>query len=350
MVSTATGSGMNHDCPDGEFVTDISPTGMLTCAPLGESIKASVNSACSVYFGWRDGCDGCGLIPTKWGRAGGSTCTNGVGANNTCSTFSLGGASVAMFGLNTPGDVDENDTVYSGLHCAAGVADKSSGPCGPGQFVVDRSDGGLTCQTVDAAVLSYVRSSCSLYMGWRDSCTNCALAPTKWGRTSPGSCDSGIGGGNTCSVQTLGTDQVDLLGLDLDGDMNADDKLHIGLSCVPPPEPVITNAMGTCPEGEFVTGTNGNGSRDCVRPDAVVSAYFKEHCTIYLGWVDGCTACTTLPTKWGQVRDGFCANGIGVNDTCAVAPLGGAMVNLFGLNTAGNVNDDDKFYMGFTCN
>lgn len=61
--------------------------------------------------------------------------------------------------------------------------------------------------------------------------------------------------------------------------------------------------------GQFVVGTNADGSVDCVSLDGVVATYFKGHCAAYLGWIDSCTACSTFPTKWGQVRDGFCANG-----------------------------------------
>ncbi len=49
------------------------------------------------------------------------------------------------------------------------------------------------------------------------------------------------------------------------------------------------------------------------------------------------------------MRDGFCANGIGVGDICTTAMTGGGMVSLFGLSTGGRANDDEKFYLGFTC-
>ena len=45
-----------------------------------------------------------------------------------------------------------------------------------------------------------------------------------------------------------------------------------------------------------------------------------------------------------------CINGAGSDNTCQTATLGGATVRLFGLNTDNIVNDDDRFYAGFTCN
>jgi hypothetical protein len=42
-------------------------------------------------------------------------------------------------------------------------------------------------------------------------------------------------------------------------------------------------------------------------------------------------------------------NGVGSNDTCTDATLGAETVRLFGLNTEGTVNNDDKFYTGFRC-
>lgn len=42
---------------------------------------------------------------------------NGVGGDNTCSTFMLGGQPTIMSGLNPDGDVDGNDALYIGFVC-----------------------------------------------------------------------------------------------------------------------------------------------------------------------------------------------------------------------------------------
>jgi len=69
-----------------------------------------------VYFGWRDGCDGCTAPPAKWGQVKVGGCTLGVGADDTCGKFAFG-QTVDMFGLNTDGDVDGNDAFYATLSC-----------------------------------------------------------------------------------------------------------------------------------------------------------------------------------------------------------------------------------------
>ena len=76
---------------------------------------------------------------------------------------------------------------------------------------------------------------------------------------------------------------------------------------------------------------------------------FRDHCTLYAGWRDSCNECTTAPAKWGSVRQGVCANGVGVDDTCNTFLLGADMVTMFGLNTDGDVDNDDKFHVGFRC-
>jgi hypothetical protein len=42
-------------------------------------------------------------------------------------------------------------------------------------------------------------------------------------------------------------------------------------------------------------------------------------------------------------------NGAGLDNTCASVVLGADTVSLFGLSTDGDVNDDDKFFVGLQC-
>jgi hypothetical protein len=44
-------------------------------------------------------------------------CDGGEGVNNTCVTTTLGSDAVTLFGLNTDGDVDDNDKLYIGMRC-----------------------------------------------------------------------------------------------------------------------------------------------------------------------------------------------------------------------------------------
>jgi hypothetical protein len=56
-----------------------------------------------------------------------------------------------------------------------------------------------------------------------------------------------------------------------------------------------------------------------------------------------------LPSKRGRVSGAACENGARANATCSTATLGTESVGLFGLNTDGIVDDDDKFYVGLRC-
>lgn len=91
----------------------IDATGSVIC----ESVAAYVNQSCRIYVGWRDNCDGCTQVPLKWGSTSAASCENGAGVNNSCQTHALGGADVTLFGLNTDGDVADDDKFYVGLKC-----------------------------------------------------------------------------------------------------------------------------------------------------------------------------------------------------------------------------------------
>ena len=76
-----------------------------------------INNNCRLYLGWRDNCDGCTIPPAKWGYVNDSTCVNGAGVHNTCTTPNLAGEVVRTFGLNTDGDVGADDKFYVGFRC-----------------------------------------------------------------------------------------------------------------------------------------------------------------------------------------------------------------------------------------
>jgi hypothetical protein len=146
----------------------------------------------------------------------------------------------------------------------------------------------------------------------------------------------------------LGGQSTQLFGLSVGGDVDGNDKIYVGLRCAPP-TPATTTATGSCPPGQLVTGVEADGTIACVSPAPLVAGYFKGHCALYMGWNDSCDGCTTAPGKWGHVRDGACTNGLGGDSTCQSVVLGADTVNLFGLNTDGDVGDDDKLYFGFRC-
>jgi len=83
--------------------------------------------------------------------------------------------------------------------------------------------------------------------------------------------------------------------------------------------------------------------------NGTIRNYINANCRIYLGWRDNCDGCSSAPVKWGYVNDTSCVNGAGTNNTCSMPNLGGEVVQTFGLNTDGSVDDSDKFYVGLHC-
>lgn len=301
-----------------------------------------------MYLGWLDECTGCTDAPAKWGYAGASACMNGVGVDDTCTEPLLGGPNTNLFGLNTDGDVNADDTLYLGFQCNEESSATAPAPCEPGDLVSGLSENEVTCAPASGAILEYVRKSCSHYFGWRDDCDACTTEPTKWGPASPTDCSTGVGTGNTCTTPALGGETVQLFGLSTGGDIDGNDKFYVGVRCEPA-DPATSTAMGVCPPGQFVAGVEADGTLACAAPAPLAAGYFKDHCTLYFGFRDACSGCTSEPAKWGRAREGLCMSDLGADNTCQTALLGGASVELFGLSTDGDVNDDDKLYVGFRC-
>ncbi len=342
----APGIEVIRTCPAGRLAIGVDAAGGVTCALPDEPARAAIGAGCAAYLGWRDGCDGCTTPPLKWGRAG-ATCTN-VGVDTTCTTAMLGGTDVPMFGLNLDGDMDGNDKLYGSLHCSPPPATTSPAPCPAGAFVTGRAGSSWTCAPLAGAAIAYVRDSCALYLGWQDGCDGCTTSPVKWGRAGGASCQNGTGADNTCSTAALGAETVNLFGLNPDGDVDGNDKVHVGLHCGTP-MPASGPAMTTCPAGQFVTGTSPDGTFRCASPAAVFHRYVTGQCSLYFGWRDNCDGCVLPPSKWGSTRVGSCTLGVGADDTCGRFPLG-ELVDLYGLNPDGNVDGNDTFYVGLRCN
>lgn len=340
------GSG-SHSCSDGQIATDVATDGTVTCASVDALVGPPIAAGCATYLGHSDGCDGCTTPPMKWGYAG-ATCTLGAGANDTCAEQTLGDATLKMFGLNTDGDVNDDDKLYGGLHCAVPAPMLSTAPCPAGSFVTGLIGSSWQCASIAGAAIDYVRTSCSLYLGWQDSCDGCVTPPAKWGFAGDGGCTNGAGADDTCGTFALGDEMVTLFGLNPDGDLDDNDKVHVGMHCTAPTAMTAPSST-TCPAGLFVIGTNDDGSFVCGSPAAKIHDYVAEHCSVYFGWRDSCDGCVLPPTKWGQVKDSACVLGPGLNDTCSTFTLGGVAVPMFGLNPDGDVDDDDKFFVSLHC-
>jgi hypothetical protein len=221
-------------------------------------------------------------------------------------------------------------------------------PCAEGEVATYVApSGNILCATITDATAIAVRSRCSVYLGQRDECSGCSDPPTKWTESDPLQCSPGEGAGNSCVTATLGDPAatVQLAALDLDGDFNGDDKLFAGLHCITVPRDRVP---APCAPGWAISGRTTSGWLCSPVSEAAVG-YVRSHCAVYLGWTDNCSGCTSPPAKWGFANDAGCTSGTGGNDTCITATLAGETVNLFGLNTAGDVNDDDKFHFGLHC-
>jgi hypothetical protein len=331
-------------CPTGQLMTGIGADGTITCTSIDDPSRLAINAGCSIYLGWKDNCDGCSDPPTKWGAVGGTRCIDTTGADDTCTTTMLGSDTVTLFGLNMDGNVDGNDKFYGSLHCGAGDTATTQGTCAPGSA---RTDAAGTCTPLSAAVLGYVGTSCYLYMGWRDSCTGCTDDPAKWGSVNDATCTA-KGTNDTCSTAQLGDDSVRLLGVNTDGDVGDDDQFYLGLRCDPPPAQDGSTAT-TCPPGQFAVGTVDDSSVQCASPLPAIADYFANHCSVYFGWQAPCNGCMTPPAEWGVASVASCVNGAGSHDVCTMPMLDGQAVRLFGLNPTDDVDDDDTFYVGFSC-
>ncbi|NUO48713.1 MAG: hypothetical protein HOV80_07645 [Polyangiaceae bacterium] len=104
-----------------------------------------------------------------------------------------------------------------------------------------------------------------------------------------------------------------------------------------------------CMPGTFATGVTPEGKLVCATIDGATVDAVNASCTIYAGWKDNCAGCDDPPTKWGSVSATSCVLGAGAGDTCQTPMLDGSAIQLFGLNTDGVVNNDDKFYYGMSC-
>jgi hypothetical protein len=269
-------------------------------------------------------------------------------AAGTRTVQNLAGTQTSLFGLDLDGDMDGNDKLYGSLHCSTAEPLAGLAPCEAGQVVVGFLGSSWTCASIAEAVTEYVSSNCSLYLGWQDNCDGCVNPPVKWGHAGDATCANGAGADNTCSVATLGGQTVNLFGLSTDGNVNDDDKFHVGLDCVAP-APTPSSSTTTCGPGQFVTGTLIEGGFRCESIAPLVAEYFNANCTLTFGWQDGCNGCMTPPSKFGTVQVGGCALGAGANNTCGKFTLGGASVDMFGLNPDGDVDGNDALAIGFHC-
>lgn len=347
-----------QSCPTGQYAVGFNSAGTIQCSTLNAIARAAVHARCRVYYGWRDNCGGtCTTAPQAWGYTTQDACgTSGVGTGNTCSTHTLTtGQDVRMFGLNTDnpsssGDVDQNDRFYYGLHCTTGASNTTTttGMCPAGSYITSLNvDGSFVCRAAEQDIVSYLRSDCRLDAGWIDSCNGCTTAATRSGFVSHSTCGATAGANNSCTSYSLGGTTVWMYGLNTNGDVDGNDQFRLGFTCDAVPDAPMS--ASACPASQLATGVNG-GTVTCNAAEARADDYVRSSCWAYHGWRDGCTGgCTSAPSKWGRVRTTECQFGVGADNSCGNYTVGGRTVPMFGLNTDGDVDDNDKFYLGLRC-
>ena len=93
-----------------------------------------------------------------------------------------------------------------------------------------------------------------------------------------------------------------------------------------------------------LTRRDGGIGVDDAYLDTRIRAWVRGHCTIRLGWRDGCDNCNSAPAKEVTVQaNNRCIAARGSDTRCRSAGDWG------GVNTDGGVNDDDVFYIRFQC-
>lgn len=110
----------------------------------------------------------------------------------------------------------------------------AGGTCSEGQYMQGiTSEGAPIC----ASLNDYVNSNCSVYLGWRDDCDGCTLAPVKIGRAN-GVPDTGTsncevsGADSNCITATVFNESVQFAGINPDGSAVGDDKFYLGFKCI----------------------------------------------------------------------------------------------------------------------
>lgn len=348
----AGGGSSTQACPQGEFVVGRKGDGTIICQGVGPALATVFHNQCTLFWGWRNACEDCGNPPEKWGLTKPNLCALGPGDDNECIGATDASQTIQLFALNTDGSVNGDDTFYIGIHCAPSgktpTISKTSGQCAKRHFVSKYGELGMDCASADSALSTYIINSLSIYFGWRDSCTGCSDPPNKWGVVSPLKCSLGAGSDSGCISAKLNNKTVQLLALNLDGDVNNDDKFYVGTHWKPA-KALPTQTASACPAGQFVTKVFADGTVECRNLAPAAQDFAESRCPLYFGWRGNCESCGQAPAKWGRARGTSCSLIAGSNSGCSTATLAGTQVELLGINTDGNVDDNDVFYAGMKC-
>lgn len=310
----------------------------------------AVHERCRLYYGWRDNCGGsCSTTPSGWGYTTHDDCVVGLGTTNRCGIHTSD--DVRMFTVNTfDSEVDDNDRFYYGLHCTTGSSATltTTGACPAGSYITSlNADGSFVCRSAEEAIAAYVRSDCRVYAGWIDNCNGCTTTASRSGYAGQGTCAITGGPNGTCANYALGGTTVRMFGLNTDGGVDGNDQFRIGFSCAAVSD--ASTSAAACASGQLATGVAA-GSVTCNAAEARADDYVRAGCSVYQGWADNCGgSCSSAPTKWGRANSVSCQSVLGGDNSCGSYTLGGRSVPMFGLNTDGDVDENDRFYLGLRC-
>lgn len=263
--------------------------------------------------------------------ASGSPLEGGT-TSQTGGTSSSGGAG----GLSTSGGGGEGG--------AGGEEPAMDRSCPEGELATGLTQDGLSCEPVEQLALRTINGACTIHYGWADQCDACDAPPSKWGWVREAACET-ESADCSCQVDLLDEEMVQLLGLNVDGQVGEDDRFYTSLSCTLP-EP----ARGPCGEpGRLLVGFDDARAPVCVDAGPALLAPVRSSCGLVSGWRDSCGGCDSPPSKWGRSTSVDCDPGNTEDNRCSTPTLGADTVSMLSLDTDGIVNDNDKFYLGLSC-
>jgi hypothetical protein len=108
-------------------------------------------------------------------------------------------------------------------------------------------------------------------------------------------------------------------------------------------------ADGACPANQFVVGIDA-GKIVCSSLVPFVRDWVNPSCAVYWGWRDNCNGCSDPPAEWGYASASQCRIGLGSDGRCLRITAFGEQVEFYGVGTDGDVDGNDKFYIGMHCN
>ncbi len=317
-------------CAVGQVIRGFKADGTATCVSDSDTTYSGANFAVS-----GTGCPA-GQVMTGVASDGAPTCGPDKDTTYSGANFALSGNACAAGSVVTGIDASgkptcaaDKDTKYDGGDFA--LSNKS---CAAGSVVkgIDAT-GNVVCETNPA----YTGSNFAL------SGKSCTAGSVVKGIDASGNplCEANPtydGGDFALANKSCGTNQVQK-GVDANGNpvcVTDANTTYSGNN--------FATSGQACGANQFVSGISASGAVVCGN----LRDYVNSNCHVYFGWSDSCDGCTTAPVKAGYANSTGCGV-TGGDSSCVTTTLNGKSVRLIGVNTDGDVNGDDKFYVGWRC-